>query len=200
MERQRKQQARLEGAKQKRRQDMIDEGIRRLALFETNTEERLNNQVAEARRQEDEKERIKQEKRDLYAQQMRESRQSQIDFKKQEKERERNLNEEFAKRWREHNQLMDESEIYEMKRERGAAKQHQRILLNQAMEKRERELHERRRDVYEAKALDHQADDEIDEFKRVAKERIKAIEAAGLDSYPLRRCVAQVTRKQSLAP
>lgn len=190
------QQNKIEALKQKRRQQMIDEGTRRLAEMQQNNNERIEAQVAEARAAEDERERIKAEKRALFEQQIRESRDSQMAFVKKQKELEYQRDVEFSKRWREHNKATDMAEQEELEAERRAAKEHQQVLILQAQEKREKDLDVRRQEIFEARALDTQAQEEEEDFKQYAARRIEEFKSRGLNTYPLRKCVAEVTNKK----
>ena len=190
------QQQKIEGLKQERRQRMIDEGTRRLQQMHKDNNERIEAQVAEARAAEDEKERIKAEKRALFEKQVRESRDSQMAFVKKQKELEYQRDVEFSKRWKEHNRITDLAEQEEMEAERRAAKEHQQVLILQAQEKREKTLDVRRQEIFEARALDTQAQDEEDDFKQYAAKRIDLFKSKGLNVYPLRKCVAEVTNKK----
>lgn len=192
--RQKAQFEKIEKSKQQRRDEMIEQGIRRLQEINDSNNSRLEKEIAEARRLEDERMQRLADKRAAYARTIDESRKVQIKERIDKKEHQHNLDREAARRWREHNRHAEELERLEYEAEFQAAREHQAILLNQAQEKREREVEERRQRIFESRVLEDQAAVDLDDFKRAAKERIEKVKAQGKNPIPLFNCVNDVIR------
>ncbi|CAK8988056.1 TPH domain-containing protein [Durusdinium trenchii] len=193
-QRQQKQFAKIENAKAHRRQVMIDQGTRRLQEINQANNSRLDNEVREAQRIEDDRVRRLAERRKEFERTIDESRQTQIEYKRRDAEEAAARDEDAARRWREHNAQAEVFEKMEEEAEFRAAREYQQILLNQAQEKREREIEEKREQIFEARALETLADKDLEEFKRTAHERIEAVKAAGKNPYPLLKCLNDVSR------
>ncbi|GBG28849.1 Hypothetical Protein FCC1311_050702 [Hondaea fermentalgiana] len=192
--RQQAQFAKIEKAKQKRRDEMIEQGIRRLKEINDSNNTRLENEIAEARRIEDERLQRLADKRAAFARTIDDSRQAQIRERQAQREEQLRLDHEAAVRWRAHNKDAEELERLENEAELQAAREHQAVLLNQAQEKREREIDVTRQRIFESQILEKQAEVDLEEFKRVARERIAIVKAQGKNPHPLINCVNDVIR------
>jgi len=183
----------IETAKQRRREEMIEQGTRRLMEINSQNNLRLENEIAEARRVQDERVRLLEEKNIAFAKKIHDSRQNQIKFREEQRAVQEEKDKRLAERWRAHNRGTDAAAKLEARSEYEAAKQHQQILLNQVTEKKEREIEERRQQIFEARKIEELASNELNEFQALAQQRIEAVKAQGKDPYPLIKCFNDVS-------
>jgi hypothetical protein len=191
-ERQQAQARKIEAAKQKRRNDLIATAEERLRELNRSNAARLDAQVAQARAAEDKRIKHLADKRAAFAKTIDESRAHQVKLRAEEKEQQLRRDTAHAQRWREYNRDAEQLERLEVEAEKRAARQHQQILLNQAADKADKELEAKREQIFHARTLADQEEEDKREFRKVAVQRIAAIAAEGKNAYPLVKCLQDV--------
>jgi len=192
--RQMEQQNKIAEQKQRRRNEMVEQGAKRLAAINAANNSRLDRDVAQAKLLENEKLMKLAESRVAFEKTIDDSRKHMIEFRRNEKELEEQKDREHAIRWKAYNVGASHNERLELLAEERESREHQQVLLIQAAEKRDRELEEKRESIFQAKRLETQAQDELDDFNRLAKERLRIVQQAGKDTFPMRQCIRDVNR------
>jgi hypothetical protein len=179
-------------SKQQRRNELIERGAKRLADFTSKQNQRLENEIAQARQAEDLRMQKLADKRAAFAKTIDDSRRTQVVMRAQARDEAKQADEEHAIRWREYNKGAEMEERLEAEAQVRAARQHQQILLNQIEDKRLVDIELKRRAIFEARELADQEKVSLDDFTAVAQERIAAVKAAGMTPIPLIKCMKKV--------
>ena len=192
------QQAKIHDMKQKRKQRMIDQGTARLAAMVRNDNERLNNQIAEAKAKSDAREKAKSDAREKLEKEIDESRATQVRNRQKRRADEEARNDKMFQQWREYSAQQDREEEKKRAAQFEANKAHESELLDQAAAVRRARHNARQRDVDWALSYNKRLEDEEQKFADAAMERVRNLEAAGKDPYPLRKCLLEVGKKKLL--